>query len=174
MVHGVEINECRHRNAIALRDTVVRESPTAASTFDVLLGDVRTLGFADATHIILASQCWSEELLANVFTQALAARRLRCVVLISRQLPRAWSSRLSGLADSFGHAVAINYLSTTYSGASAVFFRRGDCRTGRGEKHDWSLRRGARTTRTSRCYSMDEVGNMTKLQGMWLFGGRVW
>ena len=123
-VHGIEINECRHRSALGLRESVRRELPSAGR-LEFLAGDVRAIRLGDATHAFLAAQCWEEELLVDVLSKALAAPRLRCVVVLSRKLPAAWTARVDGLAAAFGRVVAVNEVPTTYRGASAIFFRRG-------------------------------------------------
>ena len=125
-VRGIEINECRHRSALALLESVQRELPSAGE-LDFLSGDVQALGLGDATHAFLAAQCWGEALLVDVLRKALAAPRLRCLVVLSRKLPEAWTTRVDALAAAFGHVVAVNEVPTTYRGASAIFFRRGRC-----------------------------------------------
>jgi hypothetical protein len=88
---------------------------------------IRQTGFADATHVLLAAQTWGEGLLADIFRLALAAPPLRCMVVLSRRLPRGWTERISELATSFGHAVAVSYLPTTCMRRTGRSFACGGC-----------------------------------------------
>ena len=170
-IRGIEVNECRHWHSKALLKTVRRVQPSTTGALNFALGDVRDLGFSDATHVLLAAQTWGAELLTDIFRQALAAPRLRCVVVVSRRLPRGWTEAVSVLASSFGHAVAVNYLPTTYVSASAIFFRRGPCI----ETEEQPATRPLRRQRGARmCLSTRELARATQMQGMGSFGGRVW
>ena len=172
-VRGLEINECRHHHAEALRETVRRVLPSAGA-LDFILGDVRQLGFGEATHVLLAAQTWGEALLTGIFRQALAARRVRCVSVISSGLPRGWTRRVSTLASTFGHTVVVNYLPTTYAtSAAAVFFRRGQCAR---EEHTVTAAAASRRSTALRCMSMGEMARRTRLNGVFAarFGGRIW
>ena len=124
-VRGIEINECRYRESIKLQ----RSIRSVDMHLDFRLGDARTLGVADATHCFLASTCWSASLFSSIFEMAIAAPRLRSIIILSKRLPTAWNvdPRLSQLASSWGHVVAVNAVPTTYGGASAFFIRRGRC-----------------------------------------------
>lgn len=182
-VRGMEINECRHRHAEALRESVQQALPSVGA-LDFVLGDVRRRGFADATHVLLAAQTWGEGLLVDILEQALVARRVRCLTVISRGLPRGWTSRVSDLVSSFGHAVVVNSLPTTYAAsASAVFFRRGRCaapsdeeRTVRRHAREDTAPAASRRRAAARCMSMDEMAVATRINGIFAsrFGGRVW
>ena len=125
-VRGIEINECRYKESIKLQQSIRSEVDVR---LDFRLGDARTLGFADATHCFLASTCWSPSLLSSIFEMAIAAPRLRSIIILSKRLPTAWNvdPRLSQLASSWGHVVAVNAVPTSYGGASAFFIRRGRC-----------------------------------------------
>lgn len=166
-VRGVELNRCRHRHALTLAESVRQERASAAvGDIDMLRGDVRQIGIADATHAFLAAQCFGEDLLVELFRMALAAPRLRCVVVLSRKLPVTWSDRVSELVASFGQAVAVNAVPTTYFGASAAFFQRGRCGGGSAAHGPpppppprWGVQRG------QRCWSMDEVRAEMDRQG---------
>ena len=176
-VRGIEINACRHQQSLALRDLVRRVAPFAGD-LDFLLGDARRIGLTDATHAFLACQCWSEALLLSVWRMLLqTAPRLRCVVVLSRRLPEAWSDRVGALAASFGHAVAVNPVATSYRGASAVFFRRGECDNPSTSKMErpTTARAGAASRR---CWSAADVLAATNQQGVFmgmpLVAARVW
>ena len=127
-VRGIEINVCRHSRAIELQSLLTREIPQRAHTMSFVNGDVRALGFADATHIFLSSQCWDEALMRDVLAHATKrAPRLRCAVLFSWRRPDHWTADLRRMADAWGHVVGVHSVPTTWSGASAVFLRRGAC-----------------------------------------------
>ena len=177
-VRGIEINSCRHQQSLAVRDSVRRAAPSAGD-LDFLLGDARKLGMADATHAFLACQCWSETLLVDVWrllTQT--APHLRCVVVLSRRLPEAWSDRVGALAASFGHVVAVNPVATTYRGASAVFFRRGECVDPSTSTLQRATTVGKASASSRRCWSAADVLAATNQQGvsmgMPLVAARVW
>ncbi|KAL1510137.1 hypothetical protein AB1Y20_006469 [Prymnesium parvum] len=160
-VVGLEVDACRHAYARGVRETLWRHL-RAAPPLDFRLGDVRALGFAEATHVLVASQCWREELLLDVLRKALASSRLECLTLISRKLPRGWTARVRALAAAFGDAVAVNFIPTTYVGASAVYFKRG-------------LRCSAAPRLASarqRCWSPREVEAETERQAASFLGGR--
>ena len=79
-VVGIEVNSCRARQAARL---------SSISRLELRRGDVRQLGFADATHVFITAQCWGEQLLRAVFGRlAQRAPRLRCVVQFG-SLPHA-------------------------------------------------------------------------------------
>lgn len=164
-IRGVEVNECRHVYAESVLDTVRRaRTSEAVGEMAVLHGDVRRVGISDATHVFLAAQLFGEALLFDLFSLALVAPRLRCVVLLSRKLPEAWSERVSGLATSFGQAVAVNPVPTTYMGASAAFFRRGRCVAARSKPKATEELWGGRGRRQG-CWTMDEVRAEMDRQG---------
>lgn len=78
-VVGIEINSCRAQQAARL----------SAPGLTFVQGDVRRLGFADATHAFLTSQCWGSELMTDVFGRlAEQAERLACMVMFG-SLPHA-------------------------------------------------------------------------------------
>lgn len=138
-VRGVEINECRYKESVKLLRSIRNEADMMRDRLDFRLGDIRALGFTDATHCLLASTCWSASLIANIFEMAASAQRLGSIIILSKRLPTAWEAnpRLTQLASSWGHIVAVNHVPTSYGGASAFFIRRGRCEQDR-EHRCWS------------------------------------
>ena len=119
-VVGIEINSCRAQQAARL----------SAPGLTFVQGGVRRLGFADATHAFLTSQCWGSELMTDVFGRlAEQAERLACMVMFG-SLPHAlelppilgrW-----GTIDSFASSVS----GTWDPAATALYLvRRTGCNT---------------------------------------------
>lgn len=78
-VVGVEINGCRAQEAAKL----------SVPDLTFVQGDVRRIGFADATHVFLTAQCWSSALLSDVTGRlAQQAERLACMTVFG-SLPYA-------------------------------------------------------------------------------------
>ena len=124
---GIEINACRATVAEAQHRKLL-----ARPDFALLHGDVRQLGFDDATHVFLTSQCWDSELLGAIFGQlARRARQLTCVVSVG-SLDALASQRLAALAAPFGRvgAIALRVAGTWDANAAAVHIvpaRGGGC-----------------------------------------------
>ena len=145
-VRGMEINECRWRKALDLQQSVRNEDPSAGLKLEFVHGDVRSMrDFSDATHLFAASTCWGEQLLASVFEKAMATASLKTIVVLSKRLPLAWNDDVSKAATAWGHVGKVLPVSTSFGGASAIFFRRGPCRA--------TFQRDA----THRCLSMADV-----------------
>ena len=119
-VVGVEVNGCRARTA-ALS---LRRWPRGGLSF--VHGDVRNVGFPDATHLYLTSQCWPTALLRAIFGRlARRAPQLRCIVDVG-SLDALHMQDLAEVAASFGDVRAIGrQVSGTWDPyAGAVFIAR--------------------------------------------------
>jgi SAM-dependent methyltransferase len=133
-VKGIEINECRGGAAVELADAVkgaVAGGPDAdqMGQLTLMTGDVRALGFADATHIFLSSQCWSAALLSEVYGRlAQASPKLQCIVNFARGRPLGFERSIDELAETWGHVVGSKFVPTTWGGATATFIKRGGCK----------------------------------------------
>jgi SAM-dependent methyltransferase len=118
-VVGVEINACRA--AVAAR--------RARDGLTLVHGDVRRLGFEDATHVYLTSQCFSPSLLRAIFSR-LAARapRLRCIVDVG-SADALVAQRIVPLAASWGavREIAPDITATWDEHAAALYVVRGAC-----------------------------------------------
>ena len=117
-VAGIEVNACR-----------VAAARRAFAGFPLLLreGDVRDVGFTDATHLVLTSQCWDRALLRAIFGRlARRAPRLRCIVDVG-SADALVAQDIVGLASAFGtvSAIAPDVTGTWDARAAALFITRG-------------------------------------------------
>lgn len=126
-VVGIEINGCRAQQAAKL----------SVPGLAFVQGDVRRVGFADATHVFMTAQCWSSELLTDVFGRlARQAARLACITVFG-SLPYAlelppilarwgtidsYASSVSGTWD--GAATALYVVERPLCNASAPCLRK--------------------------------------------------
>lgn len=113
-VVGIEVNECRARIAARL----------AAPSLEFRSGDVRELGFDDATHVFITSQCWGTQLLRDLFGRlAHRAPHLGCVVNYG-SLPHAQD--LASLTAAWGRlaGVGASVAGTWDRHATALYIRR--------------------------------------------------
>lgn len=116
-VVGLEVNECRARRAAHLN----------APGLELRHGDVRRLGFDDATHVFMTSACWGEELLRDLFGRlAHRSRRLGCIVNFC-SLPHAHD--LAALVAGWGRLAGIgqSIAGTWDPHAAALYIRKGAC-----------------------------------------------
>ena len=100
-VVGIEVNSCRARSAARLQGS------HGGGGLSFVHGDVRKVGFDDATHLYLTSQCWPTALLRTIFGR-LARRtpKLRCIIDVG-SLDALVMQDLAEVASTFGEVRAI-------------------------------------------------------------------
>jgi SAM-dependent methyltransferase len=119
-VVGVEVNECRAR--------VAASSPRGRMQgLTFVHGDIRKVGFSDATHLYLTSQCWPKSLLRAIFGRlARSAPRLRCIMDVG-SLDALVMQDIPGLASAWGlvRTIALQVTGTWDAHAAAVYVTKG-------------------------------------------------
>lgn len=120
-VTGIEINRCRASAAM--------KRAKRTHGLNLILGDVRRLGFGNASHVYLTSQCFGHDLLRELFGRlANRAPRLRCVVDVG-SLDALSAQSFPLMASLWGRVAAIGReVRTSWdSHAAALFVTRGTC-----------------------------------------------
>ena len=118
-VVGVEVSGCRARAAL-------RRYGGRMPGLQLQHADIRDVGFADATHLYLTSQCWQPSLLTAIF--GMHAPRLRCIIDVG-SLDALAAQRIAHFAAGFGpvRSLARQIPGTWDAHAAALFVTRGAC-----------------------------------------------
>lgn len=154
-VVGVEVNRCRHARAMAMRSEAIAISsagmPAPASAtpeaerlqllhnLSYVHADIRTRGFADATHAFMTPVCFSRPLLRELVSMAANrtecgggsnARQLRCLISFGQPLP-AGEARTLEVEGGLSLVATAPFAATFQRPAQAFFYSRGGRRRGR-------------------------------------------
>ena len=118
-VIGVEVSGCRARAAL-------KRYGGRVHGLTLQHADIRDVGFADATHLYLTSQCWQPSLLTAIF--GMHAPRLRCIIDVG-SLDALAAQHIAAFAAAFGpvRSLARQISGTWDEHAAALFVTRGEC-----------------------------------------------